>query len=315
MYFRQLSLRRKTLSSRLIRLLTPHFVYKPWGGKLLARLKQHELPADELLGETWEVSRLREGPSQFANGEKLTALSEEQLPYLVKFIDTTEPLSVQVHPGDEYAKRVENSSGKTECWVILKAKPGAGLYLGFKPETKPETFFAAAKNGEDISSMLMFYPVKAGDFFYVPAGTVHALGGDITLAEIQQSSGVTYRVWDWNRVDAQGRSRELHLEKSQDVLNFDPSANQKEHFNVRNIFTEEFAVIQEHEQFRVSYCPRQQQIAGLGVNQRVISLVNLENELLLQVDDEELTLKPYQCVLLPKNKTISTQGGHFLVVE
>lgn len=303
------------MSSRLITPLTPHFVYKPWGGRALAKFKHHALPQGELLGETWEVSRLAQGPSQFPTGEKLTVLSESELPYLVKFIDTTEPLSVQVHPGDEYAQRVEQSSGKTECWVILQAGPGAGLYLGFKPNVEPQSFFAAAKNGEDISGMLEFYPVKPGDFFYVPAGTVHALGGDITLAEIQQSSGVTYRVWDWNRLDAQGKSRELHLAKSQDVLNFEPAANQKDHFKVKNIFSDEIATVHEHEQFRVTYFPSNQALSNLGLEQRVISLINLESELSLEVDDQKLKLNPYQCVLLPRNKTIHTHGGHFLVVE
>lgn len=295
--------------------LKPHFVYKPWGGKRLAELKGHELSPGLLLGETWEVSRLSEGSSQFADGTDLTCLNERELPYLIKFIDTIEPLSVQVHPGDEYAKRIENSSGKTECWVILEAKPGAGLYLGFKPETKAEDFFAAAENGTDISNMLQFYQVKAGDFFYVPAGTIHALGGDITLVEVQQSSGVTYRVWDWNRVDRDGNSRELHLEKSQDVLNFDREANQKEFFRIKNIFSQTIGVIHEHAQFRLSYYPADSELKNLGLGERVVSMINLDSLLTLTVDRQKVTLKPYQCVLLPRHKTIITNGGHFLVVE
>ncbi|PIP90726.1 MAG: hypothetical protein COW01_13135 [Bdellovibrionales bacterium CG12_big_fil_rev_8_21_14_0_65_38_15] len=296
--------------------LIPHAVYKPWGGSRLAKLKGiNESKNDEKLGETWEVSRLEEGLSLDQNKNSLSYFTQEELPYLVKFIDTQLPLSVQVHPHDKYAARYENSQGKTECWVILDSKEGAGIYLGFKPDVTEEDFFRDVASGADLTKYLQFHQVKAGDFFFVPAGSVHAIGADITLAEIQQSSGVTYRVWDWNRVDEQGRSRELHIEQAKAVLNFSPDGNSPEKFQLKNIFMTGEKEVINHPQFCVSYYNFSCSIDRVGIEQRVTSVMNLDKPIRIKNDDSEIQLAPYECCLVKNGSSLDIQGGKFLVIE
>jgi mannose-6-phosphate isomerase len=200
----------------VIKELTPTIVRKIWGGTKLEKMKglPEASEALEPIGETLEIYDI-------------------ELTYLAKFIDTSEELSIQVHPADEYARIHENSKGKTECWIILEAMTGAGIYLGLKPHVTKEILKSALKEKKAINELLNFYPVKKGDFFFVPAGSIHAIGKNITLAEVQQNSGITYRVWDWNRLDANGVSRELHVEKSLDVINFDPAYNTYHYFGFR----------------------------------------------------------------------------------
>jgi mannose-6-phosphate isomerase len=140
---------------------------------------------------------------------------EPALPLLFKFLFTTERLSVQVHPDDDFAGKHESSRGKTEMWRILRADPGAEIALGFKEPISPERAAEAAKSGE-IVDLLRWIPVRAGEMYFVPAGTVHAIGAGIALCEIQQQSDVTYRLFDY------GRPRELHLERGFSVSDLGP---------------------------------------------------------------------------------------------
>lgn len=216
-------------------LLEAHPVPKIWGGDRLSKLKGIQ---GQEIGETWEISGHPDGPSLYEKGP-LNKLFKD-LPYLVKLIDTNDHLSVQVHPNDEYALIHENQKGKTECWIILEAEAGAGIYLGLKEGFTKKDLQKSLENKEDISKLLNFYPVEKGDFFVVPAGSIHAIGKGVFLAEVQQSSGVTYRVWDWNRVDSKGNSRELHIDKALDVINFEASKNTPSFFSMRkDIFSRE----------------------------------------------------------------------------
>lgn len=201
--------------------LTPTLMEKPWGGVKLKEIYKSDLPN---IGETWEVSTHPNGVSFFGD-RPLTDFGK--LDYLIKFIDTNDNLSVQVHPDDEYAQKHEGDNGKPECWFILNAEKGAGVYLGFKEGVDKEKFQYAVEHNEDVSKLLNLVEVKAGDFINLPPGSVHAIGKGVTLCEVQRSSDITYRVWDWNRADANGNSRELHLDKAMDVLNFDESFNKK----------------------------------------------------------------------------------------
>ncbi len=217
--------------------LNPHLSERIWGGNKLLKLKKvsktsSDKKFNDPIGETWEVSTHPEGIAKLKATKEL--LSEfVKLSYLVKLLDTADVLSVQVHPDDEYAEKHENQKGKNECWLILDAADGAGIYLGFKPGINKENLKNSLMNKEDISTMLNFIKVERGDFFFVPAGTIHAIGAGITMVEVQQSSGVTYRVWDWNRVDAKGKSRELHVDKSFDVLVDDSAKNTMEYFRAK----------------------------------------------------------------------------------
>ncbi len=200
----------------------------PWGGSRLGTLFGRALP-DERTGESLEISAIPGLNSRDEQGrtlEALLALYGERLtgkglcspfPLLLKLIDAKDRLSVQVHPDDAYAAKHENKLGKTEAWVILCADEGAQLVYGVRDNVTKEALMNASLHGSAVETLLRFVPVKAGDAFYIPAGTVHAVGGGIVLYEIQQSSDVTYRFYDWDRMDAEGKKRELHLKKALDV--------------------------------------------------------------------------------------------------
>ena len=201
----------------------------PWGGEGL-RVFGKAIP-DARTGESLEVSVLPGLESRNGAGRTLTALLTEhgeamrgtrvgeRFPLLLKLISTREALSVQVHPDDAYARAHEGGKlGKTEAWVILAAEPGAQIVYGIREGVTREQLAKACRSGgAAVQACLNRIDVQVGDVYYIPAGMVHALGGGITLMEIQQSSDVTYRFYDWDRVDAQGRRRELHIEKGLDV--------------------------------------------------------------------------------------------------
>ena len=201
----------------------------PWGGEKL-RTVYHKPIAEAPTGESLEVSCIPGLESVDDAGVKLPDLiakygaafagkyAGETFPLLLKLIDASESLSVQVHPNDDYADRVENGKlGKTEAWLILDAPAGSQLVYGIRPGTSLDELRAACEQGAAVEPLLRRVDVKPDDVCFIPAGCVHAIGAGIMLYEIQQSSNVTYRFYDWNRVDAQGNRRELHLDKALDV--------------------------------------------------------------------------------------------------
>ncbi len=220
----------KTMPNSINSNTIPYFVEKPWGGYFLSEL--FKLAERKKLGEAWIISTLDEGESQFGNST-LSQYLGEKLPFLIKIIDAAENLSVQVHPNDIWAKKLENSTGKTECWYILKVQSGAGIYLGLKPYVTLEMFFSRIKKQESVEEFMNFIPVEDGDFIEVPAGTIHAIGSGVTLLEIQQASGITYRLWDWGRA-----GRELHLEKGELVSFHNPEVEVRkfDQFKAGNVF-------------------------------------------------------------------------------
>ncbi len=259
-----------------------------WSGTKLIPFKQDKKQPCCKIGESWEISFI-EGKSSFPPD------FEEKTPYLVKFIDTQYFLSIQVHPNTEQARAHGKMSGKEECWLILEAEEGSGIYLGSKKGVSQQEFKKRLKNRGDITELLNFIPVKRGDFFFIPAGTVHAIGPKITLLEVQQSADITYRVFDYNRKDDSGNLRELHIQEAMDCINFSDahlkrvlSAAQKE------VFSTNQKLISHHD-FDVSIL----EISGtrhltLQDNKRAHSLVVLEGK--LQIEDRELT--QYQSILL-----------------
>ncbi len=199
-----------------------------WGGTRLKEIFGRD-NGDKKIAESWEVSVHPDGESRLENGETLSsyfvrephAVDREggKFPVLIKYIDAKQNLSVQVHPSDEFARRVEGDNGKTEMWYIVQAEKNAGIYCGFSRDTTREEFLSKVQNGT-VEELLNFIPVKAGDCFLIEAGTVHAIGAGCVICEIQQSSNVTYRVYDYNRKDANGNLRPLHVEKAVQVINF-----------------------------------------------------------------------------------------------
>lgn len=188
----------------------------PWGGNGLKTLLGKPIP-DDHTGEALEASTLPGLESTTDDGRTLTEIAGGPLPLLLKLIDAHAPLSVQVHPDDDYAAQHENGKlGKTEAWLILHAEPGAQLVYGLLPGTD-----VLALSGKDIEAHLRWIEVQPGDALYIPAGMVHAIGGGIMLYEIQQCSDITYRFWDWDRRDEEGQPRALHWEAACDVARVD----------------------------------------------------------------------------------------------
>ena len=214
-------------------LLTPSVKDYLWGG---TRLNDDFGKGIDLsrLAETWECSTHPDGESH-AGDETLTEVlarhpewlgthslattgGKPELPIMIKLIDAKTDLSVQVHPDDEYALKHEGSLGKTEMWYVLEARPGAELVYGFNRDVTPEIVREALEN-QSIEALLNHVPVHRDDLFYIEAGTVHAIGAGCLVAEIQQSSNITYRLYDYDRIDLNGKPRPLHVEKALDAAN------------------------------------------------------------------------------------------------
>ncbi|EGQ2917720.1 mannose-6-phosphate isomerase, class I [Staphylococcus pseudintermedius] len=211
-------------------ILEPVFQERIWGGTNLAQFG-YDLPSDHT-GEVWGISAHPHGTNRILNGpfkgQTLDEVWENQpklfgefptkkFPLLTKILDATEKLSVQVHPDDTYAYEHENGEyGKTECWYILDAKQGAEIIYGTHADSH-EALNEMLERRE-FERLFKRVPVHKGDFFFVPAGTVHGIGDGIMILETQQSSDTTYRIYDYDRVDKEGKKRELHLEKCKDVI-------------------------------------------------------------------------------------------------
>lgn len=205
------------------------FSEKIWGGSKLRNLYSYPIPSDKT-GEYWAISGMDGESSTITNGdfedktlreiyasnrELFGNPKEKEFPLLVKIIDAADDLSIQVHPNDEMGKKLEGSKGKTECWYILNENPGS-IIFGLNVETKKEAISLIDERKWD--DLLREVPTKKGDFFFVRAGTVHAIKKDSLILEIQQASDITYRLYDYDRKDADGNLRELHLEKSKEAI-------------------------------------------------------------------------------------------------
>lgn len=199
-----------------------------WGGEKLVQ-KFGKTPEKLPCAESWELSFHKDGLTKLKDGRTLLSVADAQalgsnaadspfFPMLIKFIDAKQDLSVQVHPSDEYALKEENSLGKTEMWYIVDAEEGAGIYFGFKRDITQEEYASAIKNNV-LTDLLDFRPVRAGEWYFIPSGTVHAIGKGCLICEIQQNSNLTYRVYDYGRKGANGNTRPLHIEKALKVSN------------------------------------------------------------------------------------------------
>lgn len=211
---------------------------KIWGGEKLISLlskKSHR----KNIGESWEISDVKGETSTVANGnlkgidlkqlianykgdlvgDKIYKVFGENFPLLIKFIDAKEALSIQLHPNDALAKERHNSFGKTEMWYVMQADENANLIVGFKKEVKKEEYLEHLENNS-LLDILNVDAVSEGDVYFIPTGRVHAIGAGVLLAEIQQTSDVTYRIYDWERKDAEGESRDLHTNEALEALDY-----------------------------------------------------------------------------------------------
>ncbi len=219
----------------------PIFKERIWGGQALRTVFGKKLPAGAKIGESWELADLPDDKSKIVNGplagetintaiEKLgpaiTGRSDYKPPFplLIKILDAQDILSVQVHPDLETCKRTSKGDPKTECWYIIDAADGAVIYKGLKRGVTKEQFAQSIKEG-NCDRLLEKVHVKKGECHFLPAGTCHAIGPGLLIAEIQMPSDTTYRVFDWNRVDKAGKGRPLHIEDALESIHFDPSAD------------------------------------------------------------------------------------------
>ena len=217
----------------------PIFKERIWGGRKLAEVFGKAIPADVKIGESWELADLQNDKSIIANGqlagqtlasaingysEAITGSADFSGPFplLVKLLDAEDVLSVQVHPDENACRRMRKGDPKTECWYIIAAEPEAVIYKGLKRGVTKERMADAIKTGT-VADLLIKVPVKPGECHFLPAGTIHAIGAGLVIAEIQMPSDTTYRVFDWNRVDDSGKPRELHIEESLESIHYDSS--------------------------------------------------------------------------------------------
>lgn len=211
---------------------------KIWGGNKLKAFLNKESPLPNI-GESWEISDVDGDTSIVSNGslenqslKHLLSTYKADLignknykqfgntfPLLIKFIDAKEDLSIQLHPNDEIAYKRHNSFGKTEMWYVMQADPNSNLIIGFNQEMTSDTYLKYLNN-KSITQILNFEQVKAGDAFIIKEGMIHAIGAGVMLAEIQQTSDITYRIYDWDRTDDQGKQRELHTDLALEALCF-----------------------------------------------------------------------------------------------
>ena len=209
-----------------------------WGGSKIIPFKHLDAQLD-IVGESWEISGVKDsetvvanGPfkgmslNQLVRGQKELLVGKEnyqrfgdEFPLLIKFIDACQDLSIQVHPSDEIAHRQGKSRGKTEMWYVLESTPGAQLYSGLKQQITPEQYKEMVEN-DTITDVLARYEVSAGDVFFIPAGRIHSIGAGCFVAEIQQTSDVTYRIYDFKRKDKNGNYRELHTQLASESIDY-----------------------------------------------------------------------------------------------
>lgn len=217
----------------------PQLKYRVWGGEKLEKSLGKKSIGEDKIGESWEISAVEDNISVVTNGFLKSNSLEELIeiymgdlvgdkvfekfghffPLLIKFIDAKEALSIQVHPDDELAKLRHNSYGKTEMWYVVDAEKDAYLINGFSEQIDSDKYIEHIKN-DTIESVLAKHPVKEGDTFFIPAGRVHAIGAGIVIAEIQQTSDVTYRIYDFNRIEKDGKPRQLHTNESIEAIDY-----------------------------------------------------------------------------------------------
>lgn len=224
-----------------------------WGGTKLKTYLNKPITSD-ITGESWEISTVEGDVSVIANGsfkgKSLNDLINEfpeavlgdavyarfgkQFPLLFKYLDAREDLSIQLHPNDELAKKRHNSFGKTEMWYVMQAEDNARLIVGFKQKSSPEEYKQHIED-KTIIDILDAKTVKTGDVFFLETGTIHAIGAGIVIAEIQQTSDITYRIYDFDRVDANGNKRELHIDLSLEAINYETVDAEKRYSKTENV--------------------------------------------------------------------------------
>ena len=300
-----------------------------WGGTKLKTYLNKPI-ASEITGESWEISTVENDVSIIANGvfkgkllnELINDFPEQvlgtkvfeqfgkQFPLLFKYLDAREDLSIQVHPNDELAAKRHNSFGKTEMWYVMQADDEARLIVGFKEKSSSEEYIKHLEN-KTLLSILDTKKVKKGDVFFLETGTVHAIGAGTVIAEIQQTSDITYRLYDFDRVDANGNTRELHVDLALEAINYDKVEAQKEYLKIENTSNE----VVDCSYFTTNFIPLN---GNLNVNKNqnsftVYMCVDGDFELIL--NEEKYNYKKGDTVLIPSSLTDFQLSGKASLLE
>lgn len=284
-----------------------------WGGTKLKTYLNKSIPT-ETIGESWELSTVPNDVSVvnngFLKGKNVNQLIElyptaflgkevlerfgTEFPLLFKFIDAKQDLSIQVHPNDALAKKRHNSFGKTEMWYVMQADENARLIVGFKQNSTPDEYKKALERNELIS-ILNEVEVKVGDVFFLETGTIHAIGAGIVLAEIQQTSDITYRVYDFDRVDAEGNKRELHTEMALEALNYNTTEAYIDYQSKVNTSNE----LVHCDYFKTNIIPLKETYHWKKTKEAFTVLMCTEGSFELQFNNEVSHFKMGDTVLLP----------------
>ncbi len=312
----------------------PIYKQRLWGGDKLREVLGKDFKGSGI-GESWELSGVAGDVSVVANGpysgKPLTGLIREypdhllgtevvtrfgaDFPILIKFIDAQKDLSIQLHPGDTLARERHNSFGKTEMWYVMDADPGSELIIGFKRDLTREEY-QAALDSKSLTNLLHYEPVTAGDTYFINSGKIHAIGAGILLAEIQQSSDVTYRVYDFDRRDAQGNLRELHTELALDAIDF----RRKDDFKIRyprHRNTENPMVSSTY--FNTSYLELDRATTlPMPDGRSFLALVCVDGHAQVAIGSREVGVAKGETVLIPAAASevlLKTSGSRFLMVS
>ena len=261
-----------------------------------------------LSGVPGDESVVSEGPDA---GKKITDIYPGQFPLLIKFIDAHDDLSIQVHPDDEVAAARHGCKGKTEMWYIIGTRPGAHLLSGMKQQLDPERYVEYVNNGH-IADALARYDVKEGDVFFLPAGRVHAIGGGCYLAEIQETSDITYRIYDYNRLGLDGKPRELHTEQAKDVIDYSVLPDYRTFYEHQNDSEVNLVKCRHFTTGLLELTrPYQRPLDDCG---SFLILISLEGNCTIQTGSESLTLSPGQTVLVPVSAGADGEAGSVTII-
>jgi mannose-6-phosphate isomerase len=312
-----------------------HPIYKEkiWGGQKIRTFLKKDFGPLKNCGESWEISGVEGNVSVVREGEltgkdlkSLIAYHKDDLvgkrnyekfgnefPLLIKFIDANDDLSIQVHPGDELASIRHGANGKTEMWYILQADEGARLIAGFNRPLNKETYLEYFNQGR-LMEVLNREEVRAKDIFFIPAGRIHTIGTGLLLAEIQQTSDVTYRIYDFDRVSAEGKKRDLHVEEALDAMDFSFHSDYKTHYVEK---VNEPVVLVSCNYFTTNKLKITKTIERLYKNlDSFVILICTQGEGILQYDQHEFTLTIGEVILIPAGiKRISLDSDNMEVLE
>ena len=294
-------------------LFDPIFKDRIWGGTRLKSVLNKNIP-NTTTGESWELSTVPGDVSVVANGalrgRSLEVLIDKfpseilgtkvyeqfgkQFPLLFKYLDAREDLSIQLHPNDELAQKRHNSFGKTEMWYVLQADPGSRIIVGFKNPSSPEEYLQHLE-AKTLVSILNEVPVQKGDVFFLETGTIHAIGAGIVIAEIQQTSDVTYRIYDFDRKDVNGQTRELHVDLALEAINYNTVEAKKEYSQRLN----ESNSVVSCPYFNTNVLPLEGVVYKHKTTESFVVYMCTEGNVDIRVNNKEYSFKKGDTVLLP----------------